>query len=102
MSQHRQSTAPTQWAASAGHCRMLMSDVLSRSGVNGLLGHVSSVIAHALESPCNENQVQVAAQLPRVRSHAIDQLLADNAVQFIQAFVALHDSAPKIDIFPNE
>src|SRR5205809_43656 len=92
----------TQRAVSGTGREILVSDVFCRSGVNGLLGHVSSMIAHALESPCNENQVQVAAQLPRVLRHAINQLAADSGVQFIQVFVALNNSTPKIDIFPNE
>src|SRR5439155_21735544 len=76
----------TQCAVSGTSREILVSDVFCRSGVNGFLGHVSSMIADALESPCNENQVQVAAQLPRVSSHAIDQLPADSAVQIIQVF----------------
>ena len=79
----------------------LVSDVFRRSGVDGVLGDVSCMIAHALESSCNENQVQIAAQLLWVLCHSLISFRLTAAIQFVQVFVALEQRAAKIDIFPH-
>src|SRR5262249_14953307 len=92
-------------ASVSNTCRkllVLVPDVFCCRGVHSLLGHVGSMIAYALKSTCNENQVQVAAQLSRVLCHAVDELPADIGVQFIQRFVTINYGTAKIDIFPNK
>jgi len=50
-----------------------MPDVFRCGGVNGILGNVGGMIAHAFEAAANKNQVQVAPQLFPVVRHALDQ-----------------------------
>jgi hypothetical protein len=50
-----------------------MPDVFRGGGVNGVLGNIGGMIAHAFEAAANKNQVQVTPQLFPVVRHALDQ-----------------------------
>jgi len=79
-----------------------MPDVFSGGSVNGILGNIRSMVAHAFEATADKYQIQVASQLLRILRHAFDQFVAGHAVQFIQLFIAWNHSATKINILAHE
>src|SRR5207247_10217661 len=66
---------------------LLMPNVFRRNGVNGVLGNVSSMIAHPSEVARDKHQIDVTAQLFRIARHPIDQLPAHLGVHFIKGVV---------------
>src|SRR5207248_3524505 len=66
----------------------LVPDVFGCGGINGVLGDVRGVIAHAFEATANKYQIQVTSQLLRVLRHALDSLMDGKSVQFMHPFIA--------------
>src|SRR5262245_33340086 len=100
--QDGQSTANAQRGVSASGGDMLVSDVFRRSGVNGVLADVGSMVAYALKATADKDEVQVSTQLVRVLRHAIDEFVADCSVQVIQLLIASDDFTTKLDVLAHK
>jgi len=80
---------------------MLMSNVLRRRRVNGVLCHVGGVITDAFETARNKNQVQIAAQLRGIFRHSFDETPAGRCIHLVEGLVSWNNSASELDILAH-
>src|SRR5690242_3517638 len=80
----------------------LMSNILSRSSIDGILSNIGRVVPYPLKAARNEDQIQVSPQLFWVLGHSISQPTTGFLVQQIQVLVPRHHCSPKFGIFASE
>src|SRR5215510_14593336 len=95
------SAAHAQRAISDGDRHALVPDVFRCRGVNGVLGNILSMIADALKSARDQEQVKIPVQLLSILHHSRSKFLVCITIHLVECLVATADRVCQLDIFTH-